>query len=263
MLIKYNVEKLREILTDLSVLTGITIDFSDTNGNYICSDIKCDNFCTALQKDGNIHKRCSSSDRVLLDKCKSSGKYEWHICHAGLYDSAMPIVKSGICVGFIIMGRIRSSASPSSFEGSDGLSELYLRLPFFDSRQLEALRTLLSNIFFAGAIEIEYNELIEKITHYIENNVNKALSVESICSALFISKNCLYKSIREYYGCTVNEYITDLRLEAAKARLCETNETVYAVCESSGFDNCTYFSKLFKRKTGLTPTEYRRQKNGK
>lgn len=261
MRIHYNVERLEEILKDLSVLTGITIDFCDNEGNCLCRHNKCTDFCTALQADENVRKRCKASDRILLEKCKKSGKYEHHLCHAGLYDSAMPIVKSGITAGFIIMGRIRSAASPTEFYSSEApeLSELYFHLPFFEEKQLESLRSLLSNILFSSAIEIEYNETVEKIARHIEENINSELSVESICTEFFISKNRLYKSFGEYYGCTVNEYITDLRIENAKSRLSETNEPIYAVCENVGIDNYTYFSKLFKKKTGLTPSEYRKQ----
>ena len=48
-----------------------------------------------------------------------------------------------------------------------------------------------------------------------------------------------------------------LRLERAKMLLRETDEAVYAVAEQVGIPNCTYFCRLFKEKTGLSPASFR------
>lgn len=259
MRIKYNFKKLKEILNDLSVLTGITIDFLDADGRAVCLNESCNDFCSVIQGLGQ-KRLCAEADSVLLERCKKSGSYESHICHAGLYDSAMPIIKAGITAGYIIMGRIRTPNSGDSFPYADNsrLSELYSQLPLFNNTQLKSLRTLLSNILFSSAIEIEYNETIEEIARYIKENLKSELSLEHICSKFFISKNRLYKGFKEHYGSTVNEFITEARLEAAKALLSETEIPIYAICEKIGIDNYTYFSKLFKKKVGTSPTKYRR-----
>lgn len=53
------------------------------------------------------------------------------------------------------------------------------------------------------------------------------------------------------------EYITNCRLERAKKLLLETSEPVYNISEKVGIHNYTYFCNLFKKKTGITPTEYK------
>lgn len=259
MKIKYDVSKIKEILNGLYNLTGITIVFLDTQNNSVSVRENCEDFCTYMQNAPDVSRACNNSDVELLNRCKQSGKYEYHLCHFGLYDSAMPVIKSGIVAGYLLMGRIRSSDSPSNFNfcNDEKALQLYNRLPFFSDVQLESLRTLLTNMIFSNAIEIERNEIIEEISEYIEKNVCENLSVGFLCNRFFISKNRLYKDFKEHYNVTPNEYVTDVRIKKAKQLLLETKLPVYNVCESVGIDNYTYFSSIFKKKTGLTPTEYR------
>ena len=56
----------------------------------------------------------------------------------------------------------------------------------------------------------------------------------------------------------MNEYVTDCRIARAMELLRNTPKSAHAIAEEVGVANYTYFTKLFKRKTGLSPTEYRR-----
>ena len=261
MQIIYNTAKLEKILSDLSVLTGISIAFLDKNRNRICGSIKENDFCEMIQKMDSFREKCYCSDMEILDRCRDSKCFESHFCHAGLYDAALPVVINGSIAGYIIMGRVRSADSPKECEVSDNeqLKKLYNELPFFSQPQLLSLKTLLPSILFADAISLELDGLGERIVEYIESNLCSSLSVDSICKTFFISKNHLYKYFRISHGTTVNEYITSLRMKKAGELLSRTSEPVYTVCEKVGIDNYTYFCRLFKKREGLTPLEYRRK----
>lgn len=263
MRIKYHIETLEHIITDLAELTGVSIAFLDENFNYIVRSFDDNDYCSTLQQFKVLEKPCHCSDNDILCKAKKSGKLETHICHAGLCDSAMPIIKNGIITGYIIFGRIKTELSPKNNkysidnENKKELDSLYQKLPYFSNRQIECITDLLPRILFQNAIEIENDGFITEITEYIDNNINSNLDINFLCSKFFISKNRLYSAFRDYFNCTVNEYITDRRIERAKELLKTTKEPIYKIAEEAGIYNYTYFCKLFKRKTGLTPTEYR------
>lgn len=259
MYIKYNREKIKEIIEDLSLLTGISISFLDNEYNTVCSCTNNLDFCSIYQSCDKNRKVCQLSDTKLLERCKSSGKYEFHICPAGLYDAAMPIIKSGITVGHIIMGRIRytNSPKPQSISGNPLLSELYDKITLFSEEQLISLKNLLPNILFSNAITFEKNSFTE-ISAFIEKNLSMALNTELICNRFYISKNKLYKCFKKNCGYTVNEYIIMLRLNRATELLKNTSEPIYRICEAVGINNYTYFSRIFKKKIGTTPYEYRK-----
>ncbi len=258
--IKYNANALQHIITDLAELTGISIAFLDTDFNYIVRAFDDADYCSKLQQLKLLDQPCHCSDLELLTKCKNSGKLESHLCHAGLCDTAMPIIKNQIIVGFVIFGRIRTKESPkvNNFKTEhELLNTLYNKLPFFTVTKISYLTDLLPRILFQNAIEIENDNLVDEISEYIKNNLKEDLSINYLSQKFFISKNKLYRFFCETYGITVNAYITKQRIEKAK-ELLKTKDPIYKIAEETGIDNYTYFCKLFKRKTGLTPTEYRR-----
>lgn len=260
MKIKYDTNKLERIINDISVLTGVSIAFLDAEFKHICGRKSENDFCVAIQSvSGNIAK-CSRSDDIILARCQKSRSFEGHICHAGLYDAVTPVIKNGVISGFVLMGRVRSPQSPECVvgENAERLNALYQNMPFFTNEKISSLRTLLQDIVFENAIIFDFDETIDKIALFIADHLNEDLKIGTICAKFGVSKNYLYEKFKNYYGQTVNDYITKLRIDKAKLLLTETKEPVYAICETVGINNYTYFCRLFKKEVGTSPTRYRK-----
>lgn len=133
---RYDTDKLRRIIHALSTLTGISMAFLDTQYRFLCFSTKSNDFCSAIQQLPDSKGKCAHSDRTLLSKCSKSHEFECHICHAGLYDACMPIVKEQSLAGYVLMGRIRFSASgQQSYETKDAsLMKLYQEVPLLYRR---------------------------------------------------------------------------------------------------------------------------------
>ncbi len=262
MTINYNIDALEHIINDLSCLTGLRINFLDTSFRYLVCDSNGRDYCSIMQEKEGKRDYCKRSDMQLLLKCRESRKLESHICYAGLYDAAMPIIKNSIIAGYVIFGRIRTANSPKKqiYENSEYkeiLNKKYKELTFMTLKQIESLYDLLPRILFQNAIEIEHDEFITEITEYINNNLSSDLKISVLCKKFIVPKNRLYDAFKNHFGYTVNEYITNKRLEKAKELLKQSKEPIYKIAETVGFANFTYFCKLFKRKTGLSPSNYR------
>lgn len=257
----YNEEKIRELLGAVSALTGISMAFLDPENHFLCSTARKDDFCSRFQETGNNLEKCTCADAEILTKSQKSGRYECHICHAGLYDAAIPLVKSGILAGSVIMGRVRAEASPETPHLTDDpqLRALYRQIPCFTNGQLESLRILLPNILFESAISLMQDPIMDQMEEYIGGNLSSDLSVQFLCRYFHISKNLLYRRFHKRYGCTVNEYVTDRRIAYAKELLLQTDEPMYLVADKTGLGCDTYFQKIFKKKTGMTPVAYRKR----
>ena len=258
MRIRYDVDKMERIIHDLSVLTGISISFLDTERRTLCSSIKDNDYCSFLQTDDKNMRLCNRSDSIILKKCMESRCFEGHVCHAGLFDAAMPIIKDGVFAGIVLMGRVKHSSDFDTSGLSAEVKEKYDAVPLFNDVQIASLGSLLPNILFESAIFIEYDSRLNEIAEYVRNNLTERLSVEHICKKFLMSKNSLYASFREHFNTTVTEYITDARMERARSLLKETSAPVYEVAEAVGINNYTYFCKCFKKKEGVSPTEYRK-----
>lgn len=258
MLISYNKEKLEQITNDLFILTGISIAFLDKDFNCICMCTKSNDFCEKIQSYPDSYKKCIDCDRKLLMQSAQSKKFVSHLCHSGLFDAVLPIIQNNQVAGYILMGRVRCSESPNeSYLKDEKLKKLFYEIPFFSKNQLSSIQTLITNIIFSDSITFESDITAVEITDYINQNLNENLTVDLICNRFYISKNRLYKLFHRFFNTTVNDYITDLRLSKAKKLLTETIEPVYKICDLTGIGNYTYFCKLFKKRFGITPTQYR------
>lgn len=260
---KYNLSTLEHIINDLTKLTGVAISVVDHDYHWLVTSSTLNDYCSILQNSEENRSLCACSDQNILAKCIASKKLERHICHAGLCDAAMPIMRDDTILGYIVFGRIRSSQSPSDSiyvadpENGHCLNNLYHSLPFFTEEQLNCLYDLFSHILFEKAIEIETDSFIESATAFIDNHLCEQITIEMLCHALNVSRNYLYRSFHECYGQTVNDYITERRINKAKVLLAETADPIYSIAEKTGFENHTYFCKLFKKKTGISPSQYR------
>lgn len=103
--------------------------------------------------------------------------------------------------------------------------------------------------------------LVNESLEYIEKHYQEQMSVGEISRALGTSASYLSRIFKESTGETIIRTINNKRIEMAKAYLRETDYKVYEVADILSFENVTYFSRFFKKHTGLSPTEYKEVKN--
>lgn len=106
----------------------------------------------------------------------------------------------------------------------------------------------------------KHNIVIEKVQNYIlEHYDEPSLSLELVSNIASLSPNYLGKLFKGATGQSFSEYLNCIRLEKARELLASTNETAAKISESVGIYNTTYFSTLFKKKYGLSPSAFREQ----
>lgn len=106
----------------------------------------------------------------------------------------------------------------------------------------------------------KHNAVIEKAQHYIhEHYAEQNLSLELVAHIAGLSPSYLGKLFKGATQQSFSEYLNHIRLEKAKELLISTPETAAKISESVGLYNITYFSTLFKKKYGLTPSAFREQ----
>lgn len=101
------------------------------------------------------------------------------------------------------------------------------------------------------------NPLIQKACGYIEENISKDISLDQLAEYLGVSTFYLSKLFKEETGDNYISYVTELRLAKAKKLLQDDSLIIKEVTSLVGYNDQNYFSKLFKNKYGLSPTEYR------
>jgi two-component system, response regulator YesN len=97
---------------------------------------------------------------------------------------------------------------------------------------------------------------IRETLKYIRNNYSKEITIEMAAKELYISASYLMHIFKDEIGKTFNECLTEYRIEAAKGLLMDSKNKIYEVCEKVGYGDVKYFSQVFKKCTGMSPSEY-------
>ncbi|WP_091213816.1 response regulator [Paenibacillus sp. BC26] len=101
-------------------------------------------------------------------------------------------------------------------------------------------------------------EKIDEIKKYIASHYDSnQLSIQTIAQHTYLSQTYLCAFFKKSTGRTLNEFITALRIEKAKGLLQDRNKKLYDITTEIGLTDTNYFSTLFKKYTGSTPSEYR------
>ena len=101
---------------------------------------------------------------------------------------------------------------------------------------------------------------MKRLLEYMEEHYGEKITVEDGAKLCFYSNSHFMKYFKQYMGVPFIQYLNEFRLEKAAGMLLSTPDPVTAVAQRCGFDNKSYFNRLFRRKYGKTPGEYR--KNG-
>ena len=100
------------------------------------------------------------------------------------------------------------------------------------------------------------NELLNEILLYINENIYTSFNVEELCETFAISRSSLQSLFRNLLNIAPKEYISNLKLEKSKMLIKESKYSISEIASILGFSSIHYFSRRFKQKFGISPTEY-------
>ncbi|MDD3253593.1 MAG: AraC family transcriptional regulator [Lachnospiraceae bacterium] len=106
----------------------------------------------------------------------------------------------------------------------------------------------------------QYSPLMQKVINYINLNLAESQSLNILSDAFHVSSSYLSNLFKQETGQTLTAYINNQRMVRAANRLEHTDDTISAIAESVGFLDLNYFTKVFKKVIGVTPSQYRADK---
>ena len=105
----------------------------------------------------------------------------------------------------------------------------------------------------------EYSPAVQKVMNYVNLNVAEPLTLKSLAAMCFISPSYLSALFKQETGTTLIDYINTQRVNRAAQLLEQSSHAIAAVAEEVGILDVNYFTKIFKKTLGVTPTRYRRE----
>lgn len=139
--------------------------------------------------------------------------------------------------------------------GSEQLIKIYLEallIRLIRNNQERAIEPKLSSI----TKEKGQRDLIGRIVEYLDAHLLENPTLDDVCTEFALSKTHLRAVFREHTGCGITEHIGKLRIERARQYIREETCNVTEIAERLGYSSIHYFSRQFKKATGMAPSEY-------
>lgn len=99
---------------------------------------------------------------------------------------------------------------------------------------------------------------VNEIIGYLDDKYKEKITLGELAFIFGTNRTTLCKEFKKATGTTVLDYVGDKKIEDAKRKIKDTNATFTEISIELNFESIHYFTKFFKKKTGLTPKEYRR-----
>jgi two-component system response regulator YesN len=167
------------------------------------------------------------------------------------------------CLELLIMARKELSGGDyTNVEAARYLNEIGIKT-LSSFKTLQGLKTYLLNITSQVSKSLcksqgrEVNRLIQKAREYIAENYNQNITLEDICKAISVSRNYFCYLFKREMGEGIWDYLTRYRIEKSKELLRSSDLKNFEISYRIGYENPSYFSKMFKKYAGMTPQEYR------
>jgi AraC-like DNA-binding protein/ligand-binding sensor protein len=128
---------------------------------------------------------------------------------------------------------------------------------------VEALSLWLSRImtrflrYVFDMTDIKHKDMMFKAADYMKKHYAQKLTLEEVAGSVYLSPSYFSKVFKETMGHTFNVYLNRLRIEKSKLLLLSGTESITDICDRVGFEDQSYFTKVFKKYAGMTPARYR------
>lgn len=189
-------------------------------------------FSTDFINSFTQHQECKSIDELVI---KSA--------------SGLSFNKIGVD---LLFNRIQQLPSR---KGADRITELLSILNDLSHRKSKPL----SSIYFQPLLGTRHEKRINKVCQFIQKNSNEHLSLKKVAALIDLSESAFCKFFKRLTGKTYSDYVNEVRIGKACELILNTDKTIAEVAYASGFESLTYFNRVFLRKKGLRPRQYREQ----
>ena len=258
--------------------TGLPLELHDISDDQVTAcrgSVNQNRFCRILNEDRGGCEQCLMVQRCLSGKAGIG--VQSISCFAGLQETAVPVVLSGVVIGQLKTGQIvhekptQSSLAKLLAEVpvTEDLQQSYMATRVIDKKKYRAMVTLLaafslqlSKLACQIAAELSYESeaSMSKAIDYIDDHLEESIHLDEVSSVVNISSFHFCRKFKESTGMTLTNYVAHRRIELVKEALLNTKRSVTDIAFHVGFQSLSQFNRSFKKVVGLCPTEFRRCK---
>ena len=265
-------EEIISVLSELHNISGFRISLHGMDFEEIAAyPEKALPFCEYLHSKKGEHAKCIKSDAEACKRVRGGESALIYKCRYGLTEVICPLHTLGSPAGYLMMGQVRDeSVSEEALKNAIALlgagedaEALAGAVPTISAERTASFAKIMTicaeYMTLINALPGNKPSTAELTRLYVYENFREKITMKDICSALGRTKSAICPAFKEKYGITVMDYLTELRIEEAKKMLTETDMSVHEISDEVGFSDTSYFSKVFLKSTGASPSHYRRK----
>ena len=199
-------------------------------------------------------------ERFVVSRRVSLGGY----CCRGVYEYCRPVIYEDNVIAIIFVGNVYLGTKPQikKLESSIGLDFVETMECKFSVADCKSTADIIeSYIVFLidkyGNEGLFYDPLMENIKNYIRENMAYGFSIGEMAASFNYNEKYLGRLFKQREGLSIRDYCNVVRIKQAKRLLEDTNLSVSQIAAQVGFNNITYFDRVFREIVLLSPRTYR------
>ncbi len=274
-IIKY--DDLISVLDNFSYITGISANFLTADSKWVENKKKgtCE-FCTIMKNYYKNGEACRESDLNGVQTAQKKKGIHVYRCHMGLIEAVIPLFFNTSYIGSLFIGQILLEPPSEKMweqiaKKLDGqqvdiqrVKESFFKLTFIDQEKLKSVLDMMhivaKYIIDSEMIRISSLSSIERIIEYIKNHYMEEITLDDLAKMVYLSPTYLSYLFKKQLGVTFKEYLINIRLKKSKELIETTDLPIGEISKMVGIEDQNYFSRLFKRKYGVSPMNYKKDK---
>ncbi len=289
-----NKKLLDSFMAEFSDATDLASVLVDIHGKEISKYNNFSEFCKIIRSRPEYRHLCQKCDHFGGLESSKRGQIIYYRCHAGLCDFSMPLIVYSQLAGFIMCGQIivtdDSINNIISYEQTNineciELQRAFEKVKRISKTKLDASVSLLNTISKHYLTKEIGNEIISEVKlgayatsvlptdrknshnkneitkalNYIDKNIHKNIQLEEIADHVYLSHYYFSKLFKKEMNINFITYVNKKKIDRAKIILIDSKWSVEQIARNLGFNQASYFCKIFKNLTGMTPAEFREQ----
>ena len=268
-------DEVQSLLDHFAAILDIRVTFFSADGRTLRRgrQMRNSDYCRMVQRELGTLRQCVSLDSDKQQEAVRQRGIIDYQCHAGLREAIAPVFIHDQLAGFLMIGQFRINDAPpecmlercSSEEQRRKLEQAFRELPRISAEKLENVlglfKMLIDYIVVRELAVLQGDRLRHEIDRYLELHCTEEIRLPEMARKLGRSVSTISQFLRRNYQTSFKELLIERRLEKAEEFWRANPEaTVGEAAFAAGFTDQFYFSRVFRKRRGIPPGEYRDRK---
>ncbi len=264
--------EVQSIFDNFSACFNIRIQFFDYTGQILSvgQNRPEEVYCRLVQRQLYGKQACTDQVHTACAKAINTRSLVCYKCHAGLAEAIIPIFHNDQLLGKVFIGQFRSIEKIPAKVLADAeerglgssLQVAFDELPYVPQERMDhilgILSTLVGYIITQRMVSFELDSVVQQLVNLLDENIASSLTLQDAAEAVGKSPSSVSHLFRKQFGQSFKQAFLSFKLAHADVLLKTQSEmTIKQIAEAVGYDDPLYFSRLYKKYRGITPSAIR------